>query len=239
MPGRRRLPFDVRLLTRSFGGLRLADELVIHNDTFAPLRAGSDRPWGVAVICGAGINAVGVAPDGRVARFAALGRISGDRAGGEELGWGALGAAIRARDGRGPRTILERLVPAHYDLRTPEAVTRAFYSGALDDDRTRELAPVLFRAIRARIGAAIAIGDALADEVVAFVTAAIRRLRLARRDVPVVLGGTVMRHAPAAIVERIRRGVTAMAPHARVSVLDAAPVHGAVLLGLDRLAKHG
>src|SRR5271169_961160 len=40
------------------------------NDTFAILRSGlADRAepgWGVAVVCGAGINAVGVAPDGRV-----------------------------------------------------------------------------------------------------------------------------------------------------------------------------
>ena len=35
------------------------------NDTFAVLRAGTERGWGVAVVCGAGINCVGVAPDGR------------------------------------------------------------------------------------------------------------------------------------------------------------------------------
>ena len=47
------------------------------NDTFAILRSGlADRAepaWGVAVVCGAGINAVGVAPDGRVTRYLALG----------------------------------------------------------------------------------------------------------------------------------------------------------------------
>ena len=46
----------------------------VGNDTFAVLRAGTDRGWGVAVVCGAGINCVGVAPDGREARFPALGR---------------------------------------------------------------------------------------------------------------------------------------------------------------------
>ncbi len=105
------LPSDERLLTRAINERGLATEVLVRNDTFAALRAGSDRPWGVGVICGAGINAVGVAPDGRVARFAALGQISGDRAGGDELGWGALGAAVRARDGRGQRTVLERTVP--------------------------------------------------------------------------------------------------------------------------------
>ena len=51
------------------------------NDTFAILRAGladeASAHWGVAVVCGAGINCVGVGPDGRVTRFLALGTISG------------------------------------------------------------------------------------------------------------------------------------------------------------------
>jgi len=48
----------------------------VANDTFAVLRAGLDtpgaHPWGVAVTCGAGINCVGVAPDGRTTGFLAL-----------------------------------------------------------------------------------------------------------------------------------------------------------------------
>ena len=75
------------------------------NDTFAILRSGlsdQDPPhWGVAVVCGAGINAVGVAPDGRVTRYLALGTISGDWGGGYGLGLEVLWHAIRAEDGRG------------------------------------------------------------------------------------------------------------------------------------------
>ena len=50
----------------------------VGNDTFAVLRAGTERGWGVAITCGAGINCVGVAPDGRHVRFPALGAITGD-----------------------------------------------------------------------------------------------------------------------------------------------------------------
>ena len=55
---------------------------MVDNDTFAVLRAGTERGWGVAVVCGAGINCVGVSPDGRHARFPALGTITGDWGGG-------------------------------------------------------------------------------------------------------------------------------------------------------------
>ena len=43
---------------------RFAGHVVVGNDTLALLRAGTERGWGVAVVCGAGINCVGVGPDG-------------------------------------------------------------------------------------------------------------------------------------------------------------------------------
>ncbi|MFL5979331.1 MAG: N-acetylglucosamine kinase, partial [Gaiellaceae bacterium] len=86
----------------------------VGNDTFAILRAGHERGWGVAVVCGAGINCVGVAPDGRRTRFPALGPITGDWGGGLDVGMAALAAAARGEDGRGPHTTLEQIVPAHF-----------------------------------------------------------------------------------------------------------------------------
>ena len=95
-------PSDIRELTGrlSAGGFARTD--LLRNDTFAALRAGTDRGWGVVVICGQGVNAAGVAPDGRTARLEALGDISGDWGGATDVGWQGLAAAVRARDGRGP-----------------------------------------------------------------------------------------------------------------------------------------
>ena len=53
----------------------------------------------MAVVCGAGINCVGMRPDGRTARFPALGRFSGDWGGGWALAEEALYHAARAADG--------------------------------------------------------------------------------------------------------------------------------------------
>ncbi len=62
----------------------------------------------------------------------------------------------------------------------------------------------------------------MADEVVAFVDAAIRRLHLSRSDVPVVLAGSVLQHAPDVVLERITgRGACGRAP-GEVTVLEAA-----------------
>ena len=104
---------------------------MVGNDTFAVLRAGTERGWGVAVVCGAGINCVGVAPDGRDARFPALGAITGDWGGGYDVGLAALSAAARSEDGRGPATTLEHAVPAHFGFETPLELATAIHAGEI------------------------------------------------------------------------------------------------------------
>jgi N-acetylglucosamine kinase-like BadF-type ATPase len=231
-------PSDIRLLSRALDGRALAATNIVLNDTFGTLRAGTDRDWGVALICGHGINAAAVAPNGRRARFPAVGEIAGDWGGGTSLGMEALAAAIRGRDGRGPRTGLERAVPLHFGLSRPSAVTRAMYSGRIAEPRVAELSPVVFEAAMGGDAVARAIVDRLADELVAMGVALIRRLHLARLDPEVVLGGGVFRTEDGAFFERLAGGIQAVAPGARLIRLAAPPVVGAALLGLDRLAGH-
>ena len=225
-------PDEERKLARLFERRGLASRVVVRNDTHAALRAGTDAGWGVAVVCGAGINCVGRAPDGREARFPALGEISGDWGGGQALGSAALWAAVRARDGRGPRTLLEDLVPARFGMRRPIDVTVAIYRGRLLEERLGDLAPDVFAAA-ATDAVARAIVDRLADEVVTMATATIRRVHLVRRKPAVVLAGGVFRADDELFHRRIGDGVEAGAPGARVIALDAPPVLGAALLALD------
>src|SRR5256886_16912104 len=95
---------------------RLASRISVGNDTFAVLRAGTERGWGVGVVCGAGINCLGVAPDGRQARFPALGWSTGVWGGGYDVGLSAVSAAARSEDGRGGKTGLERAVQLLFGL---------------------------------------------------------------------------------------------------------------------------
>jgi N-acetylglucosamine kinase-like BadF-type ATPase len=232
------LPSDEQRLGEAYSARRLAGDTLLFNDTFAALRAGTPDGWGVAVICGSGVNGVGRARDGRVARFAGLGEIAGDRGGGSGLGMWGLGAAVRAVDGRGPATSLSSLVPAHFWMREPVEVTEALYQGSIDGERVGELAPVVAQA--ARDGDAVAIGlvNDIADELASFATASIRRLSLEEEPVPVTLAGGLARGAADLLVPRVTELVRAIAPAAEVSVLHAPPLLGAALLGLDRLAPN-
>jgi len=228
-------PSDVRILTAALGARAFAARDVLRNDAFGALRAGTDRGWGVILICGAGINAAGVAPDGRTARLAALGNISGDWGGGNDVGWAGLAAAVRARDGRGAATRLAKVVPAHFGLRTPAALTSAMYAGRVGTDRIGELSPVVFAAAGEGDAVARGIVDRLVDENVAMAGAMLRRLRLTRLDPDVVLGGGVFRTRETGFWDRMADGIGAIAPRARLVRLVAPPVAGAALLGLDAL----
>jgi N-acetylglucosamine kinase-like BadF-type ATPase len=210
-------------------------ETTVLNDSFAVLRAGTDRAWGVAVVCGFGTNCAAVAPNGRTYRLPARGTLSGDWGGGSELGATALWYAVRAEDGRGEPTALADLVPIHFGMRRPRQVIEAMHFGRLSEERRAELAPVVFRAAAGGDAIAREIVDRQADEVVTMARAAIRRLRMAELDVDVVLGGGIFRADDPAFFRRIRSGVLATAPRARVCVLTAPPVVGAALLGLDGL----
>ena len=229
------LPADDRRIARWLKGQEITTDDIVLNDTFAVLRAGTDRSWGIGVVCGFGINCSGVAPDGRITRFPAVGRISGDWGGGTDLGESALWYAVRAEDGRGGATTLRELVPAYFGLRRPRQVLEAIYFGRLQSERVTELPPLVFRAAIEGDAVARSIIDRQADEVVALAGTAIRRLRMTKLDVEVVLGGGIFRTHDERFFERIRDGLGAIAPAATVRVLTTPPVIGAALLGLDRL----
>jgi N-acetylglucosamine kinase-like BadF-type ATPase len=230
------LPVDDGRIGTALRAERLSGTIVLHNDTRALLWAGSPARWGVAVGAGTGLNCVGIAPDGQEARFPALGLISGDWvAGGRWLGVRALGQAVRARDGRGPRTALEDAVPAHYGLPDPMAVAEAVYTGQIEERQLLQLAPTVFRAAADGDQVARLLIDELAREVVTYVTATVRRLDVSSLEVPVILGGGLFRSGDARFLDRIRDGVLAVAPRAQLRVLQAPPVLGAALLGLAQL----
>ena len=229
-------PRDIRRLARAIQRRGLVAEALVRNDADAALRAGAPEGWGVALVCGEGFNCLGVSPDGRSVRFPALGAISGDWGGGYGLGMAALTAALRGRDGRGPRTAFERAVPAHFGLRRPLDVTYAIYEGRLAERRIGELAPLVFAVARAGDAEARGIADHMADELAGAAVATVRRLRLVRAAVPVILSGGVFATDDAAFHARIRDRIRAAVPRAEVGLLGLPPVAGAALLALDRLA---
>ncbi len=207
----------------------------VGNDTFAVLRAGTLRDWGVAVTCGAGINCVGVAPDGRTTRFLALGRITGDWGGGYGIGIEMMWWAMRAEDGRGPQTALREAVAAHFGVAAAHDVAVKHHLGEITDEDLAQLTYVLFEVAAAGDTVAREIVARQAEEVVLMAVAAMRRLGLLHMDTDVVLGGGMLAARDPLLVSEIETRLRGYAPRAAPRFASLPPIAGAALLGLEHI----
>ncbi|QFU90784.1 N-acetylglucosamine kinase [Amycolatopsis sp. YIM 10] len=229
------LPEEEEILHAALTARGWSPSLTVGNDTFALLRAGTSSGTGVAVVCGAGINCVGVGPDGRVHRFPALGRISGDWGGGSHLGEEALWWAVRAEDGRGPSTALLPAVKAHFGVDAVVEVVHRLHFGRLSTHALNALSPVLFEVAGTGDEVAQGVVDRLIEEVSVLAGVSLRRLGLTGGTPEVILGGGVLTGVAEPVITEIERRCRKVAPQAVFRVVDVAPVVGAALLGLDAI----
>jgi N-acetylglucosamine kinase-like BadF-type ATPase len=216
----------------------LGETPVLENDVFALLRTGTGSPNAAVVVIGTGINAAAVREDGETARFLALGTISGDRGGGSALGSEALWHAARSEDGRGPKTVLESMVPGVFGVETVRDVSLGLHFGRLDERLVRTLSRAVLEA--ARLGDAVAgeIVDIEASEAAVMASVLLERLGLQDTAVPVVLGGGVIASGDERLIGGIARGLAERAPHAIIQPISAPPIVGAGLLTLETLGLH-
>jgi N-acetylglucosamine kinase-like BadF-type ATPase len=229
------LPPEVELLRRSIGALRWSETLRLDNDTLALLRAGTDAPDAITVVCGAGINCMGRTADGRTARFPSLGYTSGDWGGGGHLSTLALWHAVRGEDGRGPATALSAAVADHFGMSSAESVGAALHLGGIANSRLTELAPILFAVAAAGDRVASEVVERQITEIVSLVTVTARRLDLLESPFTVVLGGGVLRARHPHLIGPVTDRILSAAPKATITVVAAPPVLGAALSALDAL----
>jgi N-acetylglucosamine kinase-like BadF-type ATPase len=212
----------------------------VANDTFAVLRAGltpaeGERAWGVAVTCGAGINCVGLAPDGRTTRFLALGPLTGDWGSGSGLSQEVMWWSMRAEDGRGPDTALRPATAAYFGLPTVSDVAIGVHLGRIGEGELLGLTTVLFEAASAGDKVARDLLGRQAEEICTMALTAMRRLGLVAPGTPVVLGGGLLAARNPLLTAAIERRLADAAPGALPHFADIPPVAGAALLGLDHL----
>ncbi|MDP3949289.1 N-acetylglucosamine kinase [Microbacterium sp.] len=227
---------EERLLRDRILGWNIARDVEVGNDTLALLRSGVNDRVGVAVVCGAGINCVGLGRNGEVARFPAIGTITGDWGGGFDLSLAAMFHAARAEDGRGPHTLLSPMIARHFGRTTALDVSEGMHLREIDQTRLHEIVPVLFDA--AQLGDEVA-GDIVArqaHEVVSMATIALDRVGLGEVEADVVLGGGVLAADYPVLSDAVRSGIGATHPLAAVKIPELSPLMGSILLSLDELS---
>ncbi|QPZ37805.1 N-acetylglucosamine kinase [Paramicrobacterium chengjingii] len=229
------LPIEITEFRHAFtvSAPEFSRNLVVKNDLFAVLRAGTEAEDAVAVICGSGTNCIGVRRDGAEVTYASLGMISGDWGGGFGLGETALWFAARSEDGRGEPTALQSWIPRYFERNSVAAVTEAIHRGELDRGRLIELVPGIFDLTDAGDEVARSIITRQADEIVTTAVTTMKRLGLGDTEVPVIIGGGVVSGKHPVLIDRVESELARRVPAANLSVITTAPVTGAALLALD------
>ena len=234
------LPSEVQIFATAIARIDWSnDTTVVDNDLYALLRSGTSSADAVAVVCGTGINALGRRADGAVARFAALGTISGDWGGGTGLGEAAIWHAARDADRRGPKTSLTAAVPGVFGLATVAEVTESIHLGRIVYGDLALLAPLVFEL--ADRGDAIAgqLVDHQGIEIAIMAISCLERLDLLGREVPVVLGGGILANRHERLWAALETELHARAPRARIEHVTAPPIVGAALLALESAGADG
>ncbi|MFC4103365.1 BadF/BadG/BcrA/BcrD ATPase family protein [Paenibacillus xanthanilyticus] len=205
----------------------------VYPDVENVLAAGGGGGAGIALIAGTGSVAWGRTADGAEARSGGWGHVLGDEGSGYDIGRRALGAVMRAHDGRGEATALTPMLLRHLSLASPTSFIELYYERAGVRKDIASLAVPALLAAREGDPVARAIAEAAAEELAQLargVSCQLGRLGGLSPGDPIILsGGLFGSDWFAALTEvKLRRALPAL----RTSRLTLPPVTGAYSLGL-------
>jgi N-acetylglucosamine kinase-like BadF-type ATPase len=214
------------------------------NDTWIMLKAGSNRGWGIALVCGGGANACACSRDGTWVTLRGLGYESGLRGGGLDMLRDILHYAFLSHDGTGSKSVLEQTVldvtgAPDYDtlqLLFLEAIQDTAGHGELLQ-RALAIVPMVFDGATAGDEVCKRILMLQAESLAEGITGLVRKMGFERETVDVVLGGSVFGGGNPAFVDRLTLLVHEVAPLARLGPPPLDPVLGAYVMALQTMGK--
>lgn len=224
-------PEDIRRRQQVLEKAALARKVVVKNDTFGGLRAGTRCPYGVVIAVGTGANTAIITPSGQEWAYGYYQNYGGAF----DFSREAIEAVLRADDGRGAPTALTRLVLGQLGFSTVEEMLKALVAKEVGQTSQLALTPRVFEASFE--------GDEVASEMIVrhglalaeYAVAAIRRFQMVQEAFDVVLVGSVFKGPGSLLPDTITMAIHRVAPHARVVRSHFEPVIGAVLLAYDAL----
>ena len=224
-------PGELAPTMKAISHLKIKAPVEAVNDTIIGLVAGAEQGWGVGLVSGTGCNCWGWDEAHRIGRVTGMGGWFGEYAGGGDLVHQAIIAVAYEAFRRGPATHLTQafldLTGAKNTLDLFEGLTLGKYQ---IDSKT---APLVFE---------IAVqGDAVAKGILAWAgqelgemaNGVIRQIGLEKAAFDLVLIGSIF-HGGELIIRPLQERVHSVAPCARLVRLEAPPVTGGVLIGMQK-----
>lgn len=211
-------------------GLRCPLEIV--NDAVLGILAGAEDGWGVSVVAGTGCNCRGWNKDrtreGRV--VGGHGEWSGEYAGGYDIVARAMRAIVFEWVKRGPKTALTPAFIERLGAKDLDDLVEGVYLGWYPFDPSLVL--LTFEVARQGDPQALEVVRWAGEELGMMAVSVIRQLELEEEAFDVVLIGSLYKGHPL-LTETLAETVHRVAPRARLKRLEAPPVVGGVLLGME------
>lgn len=231
MAGADREP-DYRILRPIVGGLQLP-RTAISCDTTIALRAGTQQPYGVVLICGTGVNCSGTNRGGETFQCGGFGYQFGDYGGGQDLSLEVFRSVIRAWDGREEETLLSDMLIHHLGYGSVAAMRDDY----LDHSRPlpATIAQLLFEALEQGDGVARRLLERQGDELGRMAAATIDWLKMNEEQFDIVLAGSLLTRGDkqGVLYGAIENRSKAAAPRSSLKVLKTEPFVGAVILAME------
>lgn len=225
-------PSDKAAMMGVIDRLGLSCPVGMVNDAVPALFAAAKDSWGVCVVSGTGCNCRGWdKAHQREGRVSGYGYHMGEFAGASELVWRAMQLVSFAWTKRGPETALSSALIDYAGAADVTDLIEGYTKGRYRIDA--QAAPLIFEVARQ--------GDPVAGDLVRWAgvelgelaKAVIRQLGFAALAFDVVLAGSMFDGGPL-LIEPMWQTITQLAPQARLVRLQAPPVLGAVIYGMEQ-----
>jgi N-acetylglucosamine kinase-like BadF-type ATPase len=211
-------------------GLKCPFEIV--NDSVVALLAGASQGWGVVLISGTGNNCRGRDPLGREGRISGEGGQFGEFGGASELVSKAVQVVAHEWTQRGPRTILTKMFIEMTGAKDLLDLIEGIDLGRYEPEAGWALA--VFQAAYSGDPAAREVIEWSGRELGESACAVIRQLGIQDREFEVVMAGSLFAGGDL-YIDPLRETIQKVAPGARLVRLEAPPVVGGVLLGMEQV----
>ncbi len=216
--------------------LRLNCPVEVVNDAIIGLLAGVSVGWGVAIIAGTGENCWGVDRQRRYGRLTGGSLFMDEYGGASTIVVKAIHAVARDWGQRGPNTELSRVFMQYTGASSLNDLIEGL--GTARYKLGPKVAPLVFQTAEE--------GDQVAIDVICWaalgladmVNGVVSQLSFEKENFEVVLIGSVFKGGPL-ILEPMKAAIRDVAPGAQFVRLNAPPVMGGVLLGMEQAGFDG
>ncbi|MFW6263402.1 MAG: N-acetylglucosamine kinase [Thermotogota bacterium] len=204
-------------------------QYAFENDGLIALRSGTDDGKGILITCGTG--SISFANNGeKIIRKGGFSTFFGERLGARHIASLSASAMVRAKDGRGPKTLMNNILEDQYNITVEEMIKKdipdLLYNGP---EPIVTLINVVYKGAQQNDYVAFKILIEIVGEIIN-ICQSIRVNMIFNPPIPLVLEGTVFKRAAPILFDLIR---SALGKEYKINIPSHDPVTGAVLFAFE------